>query len=490
MTELIHSKLKTYLADPAGTSPASVYLVHGQEMLVEQSAQRLVNHLLGTADREICVQVVAGLTENIPDVLEELNTFALLAGPKIVLFKDAKLFDARAGQQRLVDQIIDAHDSGNLPQAAKGVLQLCERLDIDLEALRQSNLSNAVFKSLASEVGHDALNKMVVHCLDQQWQPVATQDAVGGLLQAIEKGFPDNHYLVVAANTKVPKNFKFYKAMAKNGLVVDCHVPAGDRRADKIAQDAVMRQSLDQQLATAGKKLAPGVFETLCRLTGFDLRTFSQNVGKLIAYCGERDEITVEDVQQVLRRTKSDPVFELTNALAERNKVQTLFYLDTLLKAKWHPLQILAAIANQVRKLLVAKDFACGVGRQAWSAGMGYQQFQQHVMPVIQSHDAQIRKCAQAWQPEGQDAAKGKKGAGKGKAALDVALAPNPKSAYPVYQTMVKSEKYTHQELLAAMALIGRSDVRLKSTGQDPAGVLKKTIADICNGGCTVHPAQ
>lgn len=485
MTELVHKQFEPYLAKQAGTSRHCVYLIHGQEMLVEQSADRLVSHLLGSADRDICFQVMEGLAENIPDLIEELNTFALLAGPKIVLFKDAKIFEARAGQQRLIEQIAGHHESGSPEKAAKGLLQLCGRLDIDLENVHRPGQASPGLKSLVEAVGSDVLLQMANHCLDQGWQPIANQDVVAKLLLAIENGFPDSHHLIVAVNAKVPKNLKAYKAIAKLGLVVDCHVPTGERRADKAAQDVVLKQALQQQLEASGKKLAPGLFESLCRLTGFDLRTFTQNVGKLIDYSGERSEISAEDIHHVLRRTKSDPVFELTNALAERNTLQSLFFLNTLLRAKWHPLQILAAMANQVRKLLIAKDFAAGVGRQVWSAGMGYQQFQQSVMPLIQGYDENTRAMADKWQPEDQKESKGKRGAKK--ASLDVVLAPNPKSAYPVYQTLLKSERYTKDELVAAMVLISQSDVRLKSTGQDPAVVIKKTITEICNNRRTAH---
>jgi DNA polymerase III subunit delta len=480
MTELLHHQLAQHFADRTGPCDTCVYLVHGQEMLVEQSVERVLSHLLGGSDRDLCCQMMPGLAENIPDLLEQMNTFALLAGPKIVLFKDAKLFDARTGQQGLVDQMIDAHAAGNRVQAAKGLLQLCGRLDLDLEAVRQGDYGHSTLKTLHAAVGSGALEQMADHCLTQGWQPLPTQDAVGTLLQAIEKGFPDNHFLIVAVNARVPKNLKFYKALAATGLIVDCNVPIGEGRADKMAQETILRQALEQQLAGAGKTLAPGLFGTLCQLTGFDMRTFSQNVVKLIDYSGERTQITAEDIHHILRRTKSDPIFELTNAVAERNTVQALFYLNTLLQAQWHPLQILAAIANQVRKLLVAKDFAKGKeGRQAWSPGMGYQQFQQAVMPAIQAYDAHNRDKVQQWQCEGHSAPQEKKGTG----AAEVSLAPNPKSAYPVYQTLLKSEKYTLQELVTAMALISQSDVRLKSTGQDPALVIKSAIAHICGAG-------
>ncbi len=477
MTAIDHSQLSQHLSGSTAVAAPCVYLIHGQEMLVERSAEQVVCHILGDADRDISVEAVEGLAENIPDVIEQLNTFSLLSGPKIVLFKDAKLFDAASGQKRLLDQIIVDHEAGNLPKSAQRLLQLCGRLAFDLDDARQGRAS---FKTLHGAVGSAAVTQMVDYCLSRQWQPAPVQDAAGQLRSAIERGFPPSHYLIVSVNAKVPKNQKLYKTIAKIGWVIDCHVPMGERRADKMAQDTVLRQALTQQLARAEKKLAPGLFEKLCDLTGFDLRTFTQNVEKLIDYSGERAEISVEDIHHVLRRTKSDPVFQLTNAVADRNSVQALFYLNALLKAQWHPLQILAAIANQVRKLLLAKDFAVGSGQAYWSAGMSYAQFQQSVMPAVQAYDAHTRETLDQWNSgRPDDTPMAKKGPLK---STEFALAPNPNSAYPVYQTLLKSEKFTLHELVAALETISQSDVRLKSTGQDPALVIKKTIADICKG--------
>ena len=66
------------------------------------------------------------------------------------------------------------------------------------------------------------------------------------------------------------------------------------------------------------------------------------------------------------------------------------------------------------------------------------------------------------------------------KTGHDVVLAPNAKNPYPVYQTLLKSEKYTLQELQKAMALLNQTDLRLKSSGQDATLVLDKAVIEIC----------
>ena len=116
------------------------------------------------------------------------------------------------------------------------------------------------------------------------------------------------------------------------------------------------------------------------------------HVEKLIDFVGARDEITAQDIDAVLKRTKIDPVFELTNAVADRNLQQALFQTNALLGAGWHPLQILSALANQVRKLLVAKDFVHSQWGQPWTSGVSYPLFQKRVMPGIQAFDQHNRE--------------------------------------------------------------------------------------------------
>jgi DNA polymerase-3 subunit delta len=478
MAEILHSQLADVLNKDSGDPLPGVFLIHGQEMLVEQAAETLVVKLLDGASRDLCCETVEGLVEKTTDVLAQMNTFSMMPEPKIVIFKEAKLFEGSGSHQRLAEQIIDASENEDLDLAAKSLLTLCRHLEIDLQEVLHVFSASEPIQLLHDHLSSDGLDKVVQFAISRGLRPTGGDNYMETLLAAIEKGFADHHHLIITVNAKVPKNLKFYKATRDHGWVIDCNVPMGERRADRMAQEGVLRKTLETALADAGKRLQAGLFETLCQLTGFDLRTFVQNIEKLIDYTGERTEITTEDVHKVLRRTKSDPIFELTNAVADRNLNQALFYLHTLLEADWYPLQILAALANQIRRLVIAKDFSMSSQGKSWTAGMGYPQFQSAVMPAIISFDRQIRDISIAWQPSSEETKKSKSGGPK--AGQDIALAPNPNNPYPVYQTLLKSEKYTQQELLRALVLLNQTDLRLKSTGQDASMVLNKTVMDIC----------
>jgi DNA polymerase III subunit delta len=478
MTEILHNQLADFIKKATGKALPGTFLIHGQEMLVEQAVEILVGKLLDGASRDLCCESVDGLTENIPAALARMNTFALLSGPKIVLFKEARLLEGRGSHQELVERIVAAWSDQDPDQAARALVHLCGHLEIDLEAVPGNPAGNDILKGLQDQLGPESLDKIVQHGLAQGLRPVGGSDQVAALQKAIEKGFADHHHLLITVGAKVPKNLKLYKSIRDHGWIVDCHVPMGERKADRAAQESVLRQTLETTLAGSGKRLQGGLFQSLCQLTGFDLRTFAQNLEKLIDYTGDRPEITSEDVQHVLQRTRNDPIFELTNAVADRNLAQSLFYLQTLLGADWYPLQILTALANQVRRLLVAKDFAGSSQGRRWSAAMSYQQFQHGMMPAIEDFDRQVGDQVEQWQASAPTQDKAKSGGAK--KGADMALAPNPKNSYPVYQTLLKSEKYSRDELLDALVLLNRTDLRLKSTGQDTAIVLKKAIIDIC----------
>ncbi len=396
MSEINHSQLEQYLKGIRSDDQPPVGLIHGQEMLVEKALERLVDHLLAAAERDMCCEVVEGFTENIPDALERMNTFALLAGPKIIVFKEAALTES--------------------------------------------------------------------------------SDYIRTLYEAIGKGFPPRHHLMITTSTRVPKNLKLYKTIREHGLIVDCHVPLGGRRSDKVAQHNVLQQTLNTLLAQSGKHLAGGLFEKLCRLTGFDLRTFSQNVEKLIAYTGQRQEITGQDIDHVLRSTKSDPVYAFTNAVADRNGAQALQLMNTLLRDKWHPLQILSALANQIRKLMMAKDFAQSESGRIWTAGMSYHQFQHQVLPAVEAYDDQNWQRIEQWHASNDDETSSE----VKKSAAETRIAPNPKNPYPVYQTLVKSDRFTRRSLAAALFRLNQADLTLKSSGQDAALVLQSLVLEIC----------
>jgi len=304
------------------------------------------------------------------------------------------------------------------------------------------------------------------------------------LQQAIEKGFPKNNHLVITADM-VDKRRKLFKIIKKTGIIIDCSVPKGDRRADKIAQEAVLSERMEVLLDRYEKKMDKETYRTMYEMTGFDIGTFSDNLEKLISYVGDRKRITAEDVAFVLKRTKKDPIYELTNAIADRDIDKSLFFLNSLLAENFHPLQILASMTNQIRKLLVIRDFAKSAHGSSWYPEMQYAQFQNNVMASVQAYNKELLDQIEDWDDMlsgdmGGDPRRNKKKreTKKRKPVTDLEIPDNP---YPVYKMLIKSEKFTKNELVEDIEHLSQADFRLKTTKQKPKIILEEAILWICN---------
>ena len=294
------------------------------------------------------------------------------------------------------------------------------------------------------------------------------KEDVRRLARLLENGIPDNTRLVVSSEN-CDKRSSFFKTVAEKGVAVDCTVPQGARKSDLNEQMKFLRHVASTVLGKEKKRLEEAAFKTLSDLTGFDPDTFSDQLKKLVSYTGERTDITVRDVQAVARRSKKDPIFEFTNAVSGRNVESSLFYLNSLLHAGFHPLQILKALANQIRKLFAARCFIetsqTGSG-SGWKKGQDFNMFKQVTVPKIQEYEARLSEKTRKW--------------GK---TTDLLLLPNPNNPYPVFQTLKKSDNFSMQELKAALGELCDIDHDMKSSAVEPEVLIKNFIVTICSNG-------
>jgi DNA polymerase-3 subunit delta len=379
-----------------------------------------------------------------------------------------------------------AYDDDNLEKAAKYFLSLMSNFNLSFEDVERSNRSKT-FKSVSDVMGEDDwLDVLVAYCQENEQGIPKSSDQAEALQKAIEKGFPKTNHLVITTDV-VDRRRGLFKAISNRGVAIDCTVPAGDRRADKMVQDRVLRQKMAEILGAGDKEMDSHAYRALVDMTGFDLRTFCGNLEKLRDYVGDRNTITVDDVETVLKRTRQDPIYNFTNAIADRQTEKALFFLNSLLAADFHPLQILAAVANQVRRLILAKGFTKDKQAAGWHADLSFSAFQQSVMPAVTAYDHSLLKLLEDWKnPESspgdvdktQARSKGKK---KAKVQTDLLLVRNPKSAYPVYQLLKKSEHYSESELLAVVSLLNETDIQLKTSNQEPKLILERLVFKLCH---------
>ena len=400
------------------------YLLYGEELLVKQAFQSILAVLSPDANQQHGYEAWDGSPENIIKAIRAINTYALLGNSKVVALLDVSIFS-----------------HGQKPNVSK-------------QGTDQTESATDKFTTL--------------------------------LTDALADGFPERHYLIITADM-VDKRRRLYKTMETNGLVVDCSVPKGDRQADKVAQDAVTRNIMHELLSQSGKSIDAAAFAAVSEMTGFDLRTFRNNLNKLIDYVGERKQIKIDDVSAVLERSRQDPIYAFTNALGNRNLGDTLFYMDSLLSHGYHELQLMAAAINFMRRLLVIRAFADEHAGNGLHKEMSYNVFRNKIMPLVQNHDEALKAHLVAWEQTLSESGESQKGSSKQRMGSDLLIAPNPKNVYPVYKLFLKAMTFSKNELFLVFKTLSQTDRLLKSSGQPPRSVLAHAIIKICSNSGSIQ---
>jgi DNA polymerase-3 subunit delta len=489
MPEINYQSINEYISARLNSSFDPVYLIYGEEFLYHQVSQALLKAIIpDPGHQKHNFEVVNHKEEGqLTDVIERMNTYSFFSGKKIMELRDATVFLAAHNQGDVLEKVKHLFEKNDFEKAAKQFLSLLSRLQMRLSDIL-SDSSTVVsdttiadkFNISEDQIGNiDWIKKLCSYCVERKLAVPESGDDAQRLKNAIENGFPKNNFLFITTDT-IDKRKALYKTVKKLGTVIDCAIPKGNRKADIDAQRRFLQQHTRQLLRKQNKQIEPQAFELIFKMTGFDLRAFNANLEKLVDYAKDRDIITSDDVNAVLIRTRQDPIYELTGALSDRDTLKTLHYMSSLLSAGFHYLQVLTAMTNQIRKLMVIKDFQASKYGSTWHPGTSYDQFRQKVIPSIVMYDEELIEKMAFY----NEAVKGRfdpmDSKKKKKPATDLVIVKNPNNPYPVFQQFLKSKKYSKQDLFSAFEILSAADVKLKTTGQSPLVVLEEAIFNIC----------
>jgi len=282
----------------------------------------------------------------------------------------------------------------------------------------------------------------------------------------IIQGLPQNTFLILSL-AKVDKRAAFFKAISKTGILIDCSISKGINKKDVNEQTQFLRNEMMQILGQNQKEIEEKTFLDILDLTGFNTDIFIENIEKLVLFIGKNRKITDNDVFQLIKRTKTDPIFDFTNAFADKNIKQCLFFLSSLLKSNFHVLQILKALTNQVRKIFAVKCFIHDLNlrkKKIWTKGLDFNSFNNVVANELKNADKELLQELQLWE----------------ESTSDFLLASKSKSNYPEYQIFKKSDNFSLTELENILIEISELDNKFKSSSQDSQVLIEDFIFRTC----------
>ena len=272
----------------------------------------------------------------------------------------------------------------------------------------------------------------------------AVLEALEKLVETLETGLPPGIRFLLSA-PEIDKRRAFYKALGKLGSLEVFDKVDTSRSGWEEETERVVRE----RASALGLSLRGDALELFVMQTGGDSRQIDNELQKLDLYLGTaRREVSVADIRLMVPASRAGVVFELGNSLAARDLSGALALVEQLLFQGETAIGILlVAIIPTVRNLLLAKDL-----------------MQRHRLsrPAAPFHFTGTLNRLPA---EATDHLPRKKDGGINTYALGIAA--------------MHAQRYTLEELRAAMSACLEANVALVSSGLEARTVLTELVVKI-----------
>jgi len=125
-----------------------------------------------------------------------------------------------------------------------------------------------------------------------------------------------------------------------------------------------------------GGQISPAAIEELAAFVGNDLRLLDQEIEKLVVYVDQARPISEEDVRLLVSYVQEANIFEMVDALGQRDGQRAAQLLHQLLDEGEHPLALLGMIVRQFRIIIQVKELSeRGLREQAIAARLRLHHF-------------------------------------------------------------------------------------------------------------------
>lgn len=159
------------------------------------------------------------------------------------------------------------------------------------------------------------------------------------------KEAPTSTYFVIS-EAEVDKRSKLYKTCTSIGMAVEMKSP----------DEMTLKKWVNKLFTDAGKKMTERDIAYFLEMTGEDMTNIKNEVEKLICYAGDKDIITAADADEIVTKQINNHIFEMVEAIGNRNQKKALDLYYELLTLREPPFRILSLIARQFNLLLQTKE--------------------------------------------------------------------------------------------------------------------------------------
>jgi len=375
--------LEKVLLDLKKGKVAPCYLLYGEEeYLIQEALRDILDLLVPPSDRDFGLFFLDGSEADFDLLRDRLSAPSLLGGRKVVVVKNSEIFQSRENLGDLIQKIREnlGENQDKAVRSFQTFLKLSGFAWEDLQGAGWQKISDEQWaRAVENDPGDDRrtwLPRIVEICAGRGMTSGGDADLSDSFEKLLAGGLPAGNCLILTAEA-ADKRKKIFKVIDRTGVVLHFG------KIKETATRETLKSEAKKLLDGCGKSLTSGAWAALGKKTGFQLRPSLNELQKLVVFAGEKTMIDEEDVETVVGKTKEDRVFDLTNAMSEKNAKAALLALQALLDQGEPPLMILSMISREIRLLLQASILTQSGKLPPMTPGMEFPSFQKNVYPSV-----------------------------------------------------------------------------------------------------------
>ena len=177
-----------------------------------------------------------------------------------------------------------------------------------------------------------------------------SEEELDDLTKYLENSFEDVYLIFIVRDEKVDSRKKITKLITKVSKVFDCN---------KI-ESYKLSNYISDYIRDKGYSISSSTVELIISKVGYELSNIIKELDKMFIYKGEDKKITKEDVEDVITNNLEKNIFELTNAIVnrEKDKINTIY--NQLIKSGEDPIKLIVTLSNQFRLIIQVKLMRSG----------------------------------------------------------------------------------------------------------------------------------
>lgn len=189
--------------------------------------------------------------------------------------------------------------------------------------------------------------------------------SAGSELADYIKDMPGTTYFIFVEN-EVDKRSRLYKAVKAKGHIVEL----------STQDEGTLKRWIQGIVRGEKKQMSDSAILYFLGKVGTDMENIRKELEKLICYALDRDTITKEDVDAVCVTQITNHIFDMVNAVADKNQRRALDLYYDLIALKEPPMRILFLMIRQYRILFQVKALLKqGYGRKEIASKAGLHPF-------------------------------------------------------------------------------------------------------------------